>query len=117
MCRELLRRWGYEGVVKSPSWTLIESYETEKFRVHHLDAYRLKEGEERELGLENYLEEDAVMLIEWAEKLGRHKIQVDLMGSFSLNKSSSRSLELQGASEKGRQIVRELRGEQGGKQA
>ncbi len=75
LCRELLHQLGYRGKVKSPSYSLIESYQINRLLVHHIDAYRLKSGEERELGLESFLAEEALVLIEWVEKLD---LQMDL---------------------------------------
>ncbi len=64
--RGLLRSWGVTGPVRSPTYTLIESYSTARGQVHHLDLYRLGDPEELYyLGLEDLLDEPAVWLIEW----------------------------------------------------
>ena len=56
--------------VTSPSFTLINSHEG-RMRLHHIDLYRLDAGACRELGLEEIFEdENAVVVIEWAERLG-----------------------------------------------
>lgn len=58
--------------VNSPTFTLVNAHEG-RMRLYHLDLYRL-EGELEEiysLGLDEMLtEENAVVLIEWAERLG-----------------------------------------------
>lgn len=56
-------------VVRSPSFTLVNTYDTDSFRVHHLDFYRLSAADELlEIGFNEYLDdEDAVCLIEWAD--------------------------------------------------
>ncbi|MBX3291754.1 MAG: tRNA (adenosine(37)-N6)-threonylcarbamoyltransferase complex ATPase subunit type 1 TsaE [Acidobacteria bacterium] len=63
---------GYDvDEVSSPSFTLVNLYETEKFDVHHIDLWRLESGAAEAVGLEEILEnDDAVVIIEWAEKLG-----------------------------------------------
>jgi tRNA threonylcarbamoyladenosine biosynthesis protein TsaE len=56
--------------VSSPSFTLVNLYETEKFDVYHIDLWRLDSGAAEAVGLAEILEnEDAVIIIEWAEKL------------------------------------------------
>jgi tRNA threonylcarbamoyladenosine biosynthesis protein TsaE len=56
--------------VTSPSFTLINEY-MGRLRLYHIDLYRLDKGAGRELGLEEIFADDqAVTLIEWAERLG-----------------------------------------------
>ncbi|QOC24244.1 tRNA (adenosine(37)-N6)-threonylcarbamoyltransferase complex ATPase subunit type 1 TsaE [Wenzhouxiangella sp. AB-CW3] len=69
LVRGLLRAFGFQGRVKSPTFGLIESYDIDGFEVHHLDLYRLGHGEEiLYLGLEDLLTDTSLMLVEWAEK-------------------------------------------------
>ena len=59
--------------VTSPSFTLVNLYKTEKFDVYHIDLWRLDEGTDIAfgVGLPEILEDEkAVVIIEWAEKLG-----------------------------------------------
>ena len=54
--------------VKSPTFSLIESYQTDNFSLHHLDLYRLQDPEELEyLGLRD-LFWHSICLIEWASR-------------------------------------------------
>ncbi len=56
--------------VPSPTFTLLQTYETPRFEVYHFDMYRLKSPDEAyELGIEEAFYE-GVSLIEWPEKLG-----------------------------------------------
>lgn len=74
LVRGVLRGLGYEGHVKSPTFTLVESYALSKQKgvvLHHFDFYRLKDAAELEhLGLEDYFTRDAINLIEWPENAG-----------------------------------------------
>jgi len=55
--------------ITSPTFTLINEYPG-RFILHHLDLYRLSEIRDlEELGYEEYLEGNGVMVIEWAEKI------------------------------------------------
>jgi tRNA threonylcarbamoyladenosine biosynthesis protein TsaE len=67
--RGVLRAFGVTGAVKSPTYTLVEPYTTERGRVAHFDFYRLSDGVEVEyLGLREYLDQE-VCLIEWPERV------------------------------------------------
>jgi len=69
LTRGFVRGLGHKGVVKSPTYTLIEPYKVGKSQVYHLDLYRVADpGELEYLGLREMLEEDAKVLIEWAER-------------------------------------------------
>lgn len=58
--------------VTSPSFTLVNLYETEKFNVYHIDFWRLDENSNvaSAIGLDEILEEEnSIVIIEWAERL------------------------------------------------
>jgi tRNA threonylcarbamoyladenosine biosynthesis protein TsaE len=58
--------------VTSPSFTLVNFYETEKFEVYHIDFWRLDNVEDvaTAVGLDEILEDEtAVVIIEWSERL------------------------------------------------
>jgi len=67
--QKLLESYGLKGKVKSPTYGLLESYELEKFTLHHMDLYRLKDPEELiYLGLDDLFKAPSVFLVEWPEK-------------------------------------------------
>ena len=69
LARGLLRALGVEDVVRSPSYTLVESYEPAGHRVLHLDLYRLGGAADLEaLGLRDELDESVLLLVEWPER-------------------------------------------------
>ncbi|MEM1091025.1 MAG: tRNA (adenosine(37)-N6)-threonylcarbamoyltransferase complex ATPase subunit type 1 TsaE [Pseudomonadota bacterium] len=69
LARAVLRAGGVGGPVKSPTYTLIEPYELTGRRCYHLDLYRLADAQELEfLGLEDWLAERAILLVEWPER-------------------------------------------------
>ncbi|MFM8481569.1 MAG: tRNA (adenosine(37)-N6)-threonylcarbamoyltransferase complex ATPase subunit type 1 TsaE [Gammaproteobacteria bacterium] len=69
LVRGLLRALGVSGAVKSPSYSLLESYVCPPWRVIHLDFYRLADPQDvLALGLADHDERHALWLIEWPER-------------------------------------------------
>lgn len=71
----LVRAWlhalGDEGPVRSPSYTLVETYPLAGVDIHHLDLYRVADPEELELiGIRDLAGPHALWLIEWPERGG-----------------------------------------------
>jgi tRNA threonylcarbamoyladenosine biosynthesis protein TsaE len=54
--------------VRSPTFTLVNIYDTPAFQVYHFDFYRLKKADELiEIGFHEYVQGDGVCFIEWAD--------------------------------------------------
>jgi tRNA threonylcarbamoyladenosine biosynthesis protein TsaE len=70
LARGILRGLGFEGEVASPTFPIVQPYETLSPPVWHVDLYRIEEPDElRELSLDEALDE-GVLIIEWPERLG-----------------------------------------------
>ena len=69
LARALLRGLGVIGKIKSPTYALIEPYDSDYGLLLHLDLYRLTEAAELEyLGIDSLFAQASLMLIEWPEK-------------------------------------------------
>lgn len=66
LVRGIARGKGYEGLVTSPTFTLMNMYQGD-IRINHFDFYRLTSEDIYDLGLEDYLERNGLSLIEWPE--------------------------------------------------
>jgi tRNA threonylcarbamoyladenosine biosynthesis protein TsaE len=81
--RSLLRTLGVTGIVRSPTYTLIETYAVGAVECVHVDLYRLRDPLDLEdLGLRDYWTPQHVVLIEWPERggdaLGAADLELDL---------------------------------------
>ena len=69
LVRAWLRALGWQGQVKSPTFTLIESYALNGLTIHHIDLYRLHDASELEcLGFRDLLRGESLCLIEWPQR-------------------------------------------------
>lgn len=70
LVRGLLRRLDVEGPIHSPTFTLVEPYETKAGTIHHLDLYRLQgaPAELDALGYRDYRGMPGLVIVEWPER-------------------------------------------------
>ena len=66
LARGVARGLGVRETVTSPSFTILNVYESGRVPLYHFDWYRLESAEELyEMGMEEYLGGDGIALVEW----------------------------------------------------
>lgn len=72
LARAILRVLGVSENVPSPTFNLIQTYETARGAVYHFDLYRIEEvGELEELGFDE-ARDQGIVLVEWPERAEKY---------------------------------------------
>lgn len=110
--RGFIQSLGHTGSVKSPTYTLVEPYEQLDPKVYHFDLYRLSDGEELEfIGIRDYVEGRAMLLVEWPSRGEGYIPKPDLIIEITVNANTqppSRCASLTSASDLGGELINEL---------
>ena len=105
LVRGVLRGLGYAGRVRSPTYTLVEGYETPGHGFYHLDLYRIAApGELEFLGVRELDDPAHRIFIEWPERGGEALPEADLEIHIQV-RELARSVSFQALSERGRQLT------------
>lgn len=104
--RGFVQASGFDGVVKSPTYTLVEPYAITHDRMcYHFDLYRLSDPEELEFtGARDYFNENDVCLVEWPEKAEGFLPPADWICEFS-HLDQGRNLIIYAQSDKGKELM------------
>lgn len=85
LVRGMLNALGFTGRVKSPTYTLVESYSCQDLEIRHFDLYRLIDEEEWEAaGFRDEFNGQNIFLIEWPEKAQHLIPPADLTVQFEI---------------------------------
>ncbi len=98
LCNGILRGLGHKGVVKSPTYNIVETYEISGFLIFHFDFYQISYPKElSNIGIQEYLDtNNGVSIIEWPEKMISFLPDPDLeiILNHSENNEEERTLEI-----------------------
>jgi tRNA threonylcarbamoyladenosine biosynthesis protein TsaE len=118
LTRGILRGFGHQGAVKSPTYTLVEPYEFRLCNIYHFDLYRLADPDEvAYLGTEDYFANNNqgpdnsgvnnLCIVEWPERGGRAIPGPDLRITLT-TQGAGRELNCQSLTESGAEIAKRL---------
>ncbi|HAF01970.1 MAG TPA: tRNA (adenosine(37)-N6)-threonylcarbamoyltransferase complex ATPase subunit type 1 TsaE [Methylophilaceae bacterium] len=103
--RGVLRGLGYQGKVKSPTYTLVEPYDFFKKQIYHFDLYRFTDEEEWDaFGFREYFNPSSICMIEWSEKAQQLLPMADIEIYLS-HQASGRLIQYNANTELGRQLL------------
>jgi len=115
--RHLIQSMGYVGKVKSPTYSLCESYPIvcsgHSTNAFHFDLYRMRTPLEwQEAGLADHFDEPGICLIEWPEKAESTLPQLDLQITITAGQAETeRQCELKALSDLGLKLLTQLQGD------
>jgi tRNA threonylcarbamoyladenosine biosynthesis protein TsaE len=103
--RAMLKKIGITSAIKSPTFSLVESYSCQNLNIHHFDLYRIHHEDELEyLGFRDYFSSHSICCVEWAEHAGRALPYIDLRFNLSI-KGAGRELQIIASSVAGKRIL------------
>jgi tRNA threonylcarbamoyladenosine biosynthesis protein TsaE len=106
--RGFLKGLGYQGTVKSPTFSLLETYELKPYTVTHFDLYRLKAVNELDgIGWTDFFDGQQTCLIEWPERAEGLLKTHDINCIFRIIEEG-RQVELQANSRVGEAILQKM---------
>jgi len=111
LVRALLRSLGIGTAIKSPTFSLVESYELPTMQFHHFDLYRIHDECELDyIGFRDYFTNHAICCIEWPERAPGYCDRIDLACSL-VSKGAGREMTLCAYSERARRLLSCFEGE------
>lgn len=96
LIKEMAKQLGVEDVTSSPTFSLVNEYQSDQAGVlFHFDFYRInKEEEAYDMGIEEYLDQDAWCFIEWPEKVENLLPLEAAIIKLTINPNNTRTIEL-----------------------
>jgi len=109
LARAILRKLGFAGPVKSPTFSLVEPYNLPNFSIYHFDLYRFSSGEQWfDAGFDDILAGPGLMLLEWPEKAAGAIAAPDLLLELVATGNDRRRLHARAFTDSGRRCLNRL---------
>jgi tRNA threonylcarbamoyladenosine biosynthesis protein TsaE len=108
LSRGILRGLGYQGKVKSPTYTLVELYNLSQLDLFHFDFYRFNDPREwLDAGFRDHFDPRTVCLVEWPERARDLLPIADLRVSLSVE-GEGRRVRIAAQTEHGKRCLERL---------
>jgi tRNA threonylcarbamoyladenosine biosynthesis protein TsaE len=108
LVRGVLRGLGYQGKVKSPTYTLVELYKVSRLDLYHFDLYRFNDPQELvDAGFRDDFDDNNICLVEWPERAAGLLPEADLAVTL-VAQQRGRRLEIKAQTESGRNCLKML---------
>lgn len=107
--RALLKALKVNETIKSPTFSLIETYKFSNFVINHFDLYRISHPEELEyIGFRDYFSHNSVNFIEWPQRAGEFLPVVDIASDLIIPQTAGRELSLSAETKTGIEFLKKL---------
>ncbi len=96
LIKEITHQLGVEHVTSSPTFSLVNEYQSKQGEtIYHFDFYRIEKEEEAfDMGIEEYFDSDAWCFVEWPEKVENVLPLDSVVINLSINQDNTRTLEI-----------------------
>nr|WP_299382320.1 tRNA (adenosine(37)-N6)-threonylcarbamoyltransferase complex ATPase subunit type 1 TsaE [uncultured Lacinutrix sp.] len=94
LIKALVNALGCDDTVSSPTFSLVNEYQTKTDTIYHFDLYRVEDEDELyDFGIEEYLNSNAYLFIEWPE-LAKNLIETYNCITISIKNDTCRVLKM-----------------------
>ena len=108
LIRAILQSLGVEGAIKSPTFSLVESYQVGRVDYVHFDLYRLIDTSALvDIGFRDFFKNNAVCFIEWPERVENSALRCDLAFTL-LHAQEQRALDMQAYTDVGTRLMEDI---------
>lgn len=107
--REIIKSLGVNAKIKSPTFSLVESYNVDKINIHHFDLYRIHDPFELEyIGFRDYFKDSNILFIEWSQRAEQLINEIDIAINLSILETGKRNIKITGLTNKGMILMEKL---------